>query len=163
MKTPKTIHTKMPSGRLELSTGRRIGLSPTKRVVAGSNPASGSRCRGSSTVEQPPQGVIARRPLPICNFITTLAVTHGDAQAKAHAFTNLNKVCRIGTHLFHFAEYVNAMRGWGRGLRSAVGRWYGDPHQFQRSRSSNYQSATLRTSRLQVRVLPGVPISRACG
>ena len=28
-----------------------------------------------------------------------------------------------------------------------------------RSRSSNYQSATLRTSRLQVRVLPGVPLS----
>ena len=27
-----------------------------------------------------------------------------------------------------------------------------------RSRSSNYQSATLRTSRLQVRILPGVPI-----
>jgi hypothetical protein len=31
------------------------------------------------------------------------------------------------------------------------------------SRSSKYQSATLRTSRLQVRVLPGVPLSRACG
>ena len=29
------------------------------------------------------------------------------------------------------------------------------------SRSSNYQSATLRTSRLQVRVLPGVPIQAA--
>jgi 60 kDa SS-A/Ro ribonucleoprotein len=28
--------------------------------------------------------------------------------------------------LFHFAEYVNAMRGWGRGLRSAVGHWYVD-------------------------------------
>ena len=27
-------------------------------------------------------------------------------------------------HLFHFAEYVNAMRGWGRGLRNAVGHWY---------------------------------------
>jgi 60 kDa SS-A/Ro ribonucleoprotein len=25
---------------------------------------------------------------------------------------------------FHFTEYVNAMRGWGRGLRNAVGRWY---------------------------------------
>ena len=36
-------------------------------------------------------------------------------------------------------------------------------HHFQRSRSSKYQSATLRTSRLQVRVLPGVPISWACG
>ena len=57
-------------------------------------------------------------------FALALAVTHGDAQAKAHAFANLNKVCRIGTHLFHFAEYVNAMRGWGRGLRNAVGDWY---------------------------------------
>src|SRR3989454_9380882 len=59
-------------------------------------------------------------------FALALVVTHGDAQAKAHAFANLVKVCRIGTHLFHFAEYVNAMRGWGRGLRNAVGRWYAD-------------------------------------
>ena len=57
-------------------------------------------------------------------FALALAVTHGDARAKAHAFANLNKVCRIGTHLFHFAEYVNAMRGWGRGLRNGVGDWY---------------------------------------
>ena len=59
-------------------------------------------------------------------FALALAVTHGDGQTKAHAFANLNKVCRIGTHLFHFAEYVNAMRGWGRGLRNAVGHWYVD-------------------------------------
>lgn len=59
-------------------------------------------------------------------FALALVATHGDAKAKAHAFANLNKVCRIGTHLFHFAEYVNAMRGWGRGLRNAVGRWYLD-------------------------------------
>jgi 60 kDa SS-A/Ro ribonucleoprotein len=59
-------------------------------------------------------------------FALALAVTHGDAAVKAHAFANLGKVCRIGTHLFHFAEYVNAMRGWGRGLRNAVGRWYVD-------------------------------------
>ncbi len=59
-------------------------------------------------------------------FALALLVTHGDAKAKAHAFTSLNKVCRIGTHLFHFAEYVNAMRGWGRGLRNAVGHWYVD-------------------------------------
>jgi 60 kDa SS-A/Ro ribonucleoprotein len=57
-------------------------------------------------------------------FTLALVVTHGDAQAKAHAFANLGKVCRIGTHLFHFAEYVNAMRGWGRGLRNAVASWY---------------------------------------
>ena len=57
-------------------------------------------------------------------FALALVVTHGDAPAKAHAFSNLGKVCRIGTHLFHFAEYVNAMRGWGRGLRNAVASWY---------------------------------------
>lgn len=59
-------------------------------------------------------------------FALALVVTHGNAEAKAHAFANLGKVCRIGTHLFHFAEYVNAMRGWGRGLRNAVGHWYTD-------------------------------------
>src|SRR5881392_3870651 len=57
-------------------------------------------------------------------FALAIVVTHGDVQPKAHAFANLGKVCRIGTHLFHFAEYVNAMRGWGHGLRSAVAGWY---------------------------------------
>jgi 60 kDa SS-A/Ro ribonucleoprotein len=57
-------------------------------------------------------------------FALALVVTHGSNEAKALAFQNLAKVCRIGTHLFHFAEYVNALRGWGRGLRNAVGRWY---------------------------------------
>jgi 60 kDa SS-A/Ro ribonucleoprotein len=57
-------------------------------------------------------------------FVLALVVTHSDARAKAHAFANVGKVCRTGTHLFHFAEYVNALRGWGRGLRNAVGSWY---------------------------------------
>jgi 60 kDa SS-A/Ro ribonucleoprotein len=57
-------------------------------------------------------------------FALALVAAHGVPEAKALAFQNLAKVCRIGTHLFHFAEYVNALRGWGRGLRNAVGRWY---------------------------------------
>ncbi len=57
-------------------------------------------------------------------FALALVAAHGNTEAKALAFQNLGKVCRIGTHLFHFAEYVNALRGWGRGLRNAVGRWY---------------------------------------
>jgi len=59
-------------------------------------------------------------------FALALVATHGKDDAKADAFANLSKVCRTGTHLFHFAEYVNAMRGWGRGLRKAVARWYLD-------------------------------------
>ena len=57
-------------------------------------------------------------------FVLALATTCAAPEAKALAFQNLAKVCRIGTHLFHFAEYVNALRGWGRGLRNAVGHWY---------------------------------------
>jgi 60 kDa SS-A/Ro ribonucleoprotein len=57
-------------------------------------------------------------------FALALVATHGNAGAKAQALAILSKVCRIGTHLFHFAEYVNAMRGWGRGLRNAVAGWY---------------------------------------
>jgi 60 kDa SS-A/Ro ribonucleoprotein len=57
-------------------------------------------------------------------FVLALATAHGETEARALAFQSLRKVCRIGTHLFHFAEYVNALRGWGRGLRNAVGRWY---------------------------------------
>jgi len=59
-------------------------------------------------------------------FALALVAAHGGPEAKALAFQNLPKVCRIGTHLFHFAEYVHALRGWGRGLRNAVGRWYLD-------------------------------------
>jgi len=55
-------------------------------------------------------------------FALALVAAHGSNEAKALAFQSLGKVCRIGTHLFHFAEYVNALRGWGRGLRSTVNR-----------------------------------------
>jgi 60 kDa SS-A/Ro ribonucleoprotein len=36
----------------------------------------------------------------------------------------LPQVCRISTHLFHFAEYVDKLRGWGSGLRKGIGAWY---------------------------------------
>jgi hypothetical protein len=67
---------------------------------------------------------------------------HGSPEAKALAFQNLAKVCRIGTHLFHFAEYVNALRGWGRGLRNAVGR-SPKTHLITNARSSLQGGAVL--------------------
>jgi 60 kDa SS-A/Ro ribonucleoprotein len=58
--------------------------------------------------------------------IFVLAMVAGIANeiGRKYALDNLHRVCRIGTHLFHFAEYVNQFRGWGHGLRRAVGRWY---------------------------------------
>src|SRR5438445_12992 len=43
---------------------------------------------------------------------------------RSAALAALPRVCRTGTHLFRFAEDVKAFRGWGRGLRRAVGDWY---------------------------------------
>lgn len=53
-----------------------------------------------------------------------LAVKHGE---RAVAFSALPKVARIGTHLFHFAEYCKAVGvGWGRGSKRAFANWYLD-------------------------------------
>lgn len=50
-----------------------------------------------------------------------------DAGTRKAAFEALPKVARIGTHLFQFCTYVEQWRGWGRGLKNAVGDWYGRP------------------------------------
>jgi 60 kDa SS-A/Ro ribonucleoprotein len=57
-------------------------------------------------------------------FALALAASLGNDVTRRAALDALPRVCRIGTHLFHFAEYVDGMRGWGRGLRAAVASWY---------------------------------------
>lgn len=54
------------------------------------------------------------------------AAKKGDAVTRALALQSVSRVCRIGTHLFHFAQYLEAYGGWGRGTRKAVARWYDD-------------------------------------
>ena len=55
-----------------------------------------------------------------------LAVCAGadDPLTRSTALDALPLVARTGTHLFLFARYVEQFRGWGRGLRTAVGNWY---------------------------------------
>ena len=57
-------------------------------------------------------------------FALALAVTHGDTETKALAYTSIVAVCRTGTHLFQFCEMVGMMRGWSRGLRTGVATFY---------------------------------------
>lgn len=61
-----------------------------------------------------------------CLFALALASAADDAFTRQYALEALPKVARIGTHLFHFAEYVQQFRGWGRALKNAVARWYVD-------------------------------------
>jgi 60 kDa SS-A/Ro ribonucleoprotein len=53
-----------------------------------------------------------------------MAAKLGDTRTRRLAYAVLPKVCRIGTHLMHFAEYSHLFGGTGRGWREAIGRWY---------------------------------------
>ncbi len=57
-------------------------------------------------------------------FALALAASVGNDNTRAAALGALPLVCRTGTHLFQFAEVCDELRGWGRGLRKAVGKWY---------------------------------------
>jgi len=57
-------------------------------------------------------------------FVLAMAAALGDDATRAAALAALGRVARTGTHLFHFLRYAKAFRGWGRGVRSAVSRWY---------------------------------------
>lgn len=60
-------------------------------------------------------------------FALAMAAGQGDAAVRQAALAALPRVARIGTHLFHFVQYVEGFRGWGRGMRRAVAAWYAQP------------------------------------
>jgi 60 kDa SS-A/Ro ribonucleoprotein len=57
-------------------------------------------------------------------FSLAMAAKLGDEATRRAAYAALPKVCRIGTHLMHFAEYAQGFGGWGRGMRRAIGAWF---------------------------------------
>jgi len=57
-------------------------------------------------------------------FALAACIGTGDTKTKRMAAESLSDVCRIGTHLFHFAQFVEQFRGWGRVLKRAVANWY---------------------------------------
>ena len=58
------------------------------------------------------------------SFSLAMAAKLGDEATRRAAYAALPKVCRIGTHLMHFAAYAQGFGGWGRGMRRAVGNWF---------------------------------------
>ena len=60
-------------------------------------------------------------------FALALVTKYGNDIARAHAYQNLSKICRIATHLFQFLSTLDLIgKGTGLGLRKAVQRWYGE-------------------------------------
>lgn len=59
-------------------------------------------------------------------LVLAYAAAKGDLATRMIALDSLSDVARTGTHLFTFVDFVRQFRGWGRGLRRAVNRWYTD-------------------------------------
>ncbi|MEO1163657.1 MAG: TROVE domain-containing protein [Chloroflexota bacterium] len=57
-------------------------------------------------------------------FALALAASAGDDATRRLALNAVPAVCRTATHLFSFVDVIKGMRGWGRGLRNAIGAWY---------------------------------------
>ncbi len=57
-------------------------------------------------------------------FALALACGSTDGVTERLALSSIPKVCRTGTHLFHFIADVENFRKWGRSLRTAVSNWY---------------------------------------
>jgi 60 kDa SS-A/Ro ribonucleoprotein len=98
----------------------------SERALTRENAAVVERCLASdlartvATIEAVSESGRAPKNDPA---ILALAITAGSGHT-AEAAAALPKVCRTGTHLFQFAEAVQALRGWGRGMRKGVAAWY---------------------------------------
>lgn len=57
-------------------------------------------------------------------FVLAACSASKDQSVRMSALEALPSVARIGTHLFHYVSYVEQFRGWGKGLRHAIGDWY---------------------------------------
>lgn len=72
-------------------------------------------------------------------YVVARACASADPYTKAAAFAAIPEVCRIGTHLFNFAAEVQELRGWGSGLKRAVGRWFEMPSDRLAHQVTKYQ------------------------
>lgn len=95
-------------------------------------------------------------------FALALACAAEDAETRRMALAMLSRVCRTGTHLFHFASFVDGLRGWGRGLRKAVGGWYSARNDEQLAfQMAKYQSRDGWSHRDLLRLAHPVPEGEA--
>lgn len=60
-----------------------------------------------------------------CVFALAFASIYESESARSYAYKAIPKVCRIGTHIFQFAQFRKDLGGgWSYGYRNAIGRWY---------------------------------------
>ena len=73
-------------------------------------------------------------------FALSMCAKLGDIATRTAAFAAVPDVARIGTHLFTFAENIQAFGGWGRGTKRAFANWY----QKRNADQAAYQAVKYR-------------------
>lgn len=69
------------------------------------------------------QGNLAPKVDPAL-FVFGLVLAYGNEAAKRDAYVALPGLCKTSTHLFQVLAVIKEHRGWSRGLRKAVARFY---------------------------------------
>jgi 60 kDa SS-A/Ro ribonucleoprotein len=59
-------------------------------------------------------------------YVLAMCTASEDLRVRSYALAKIPEVARIGTHLMHFAEYLEGFRGWGRAVRNGFGAWFTD-------------------------------------
>jgi 60 kDa SS-A/Ro ribonucleoprotein len=61
-------------------------------------------------------------------IVLAACAVEGDQPTRQAAYQAVKSVCRIGTHIFQFAQFMTELKGgsagWGRGLQRAISEWY---------------------------------------
>lgn len=57
-------------------------------------------------------------------FVLALAAIKGNDATRAAAWSQLDKVCRIGTHLFSFVSVIDELGKWNASAKRGVSNWY---------------------------------------
>lgn len=81
-------------------------------------------------------------------FALALCFTYGDDETKTRASFALDKVCRIGTHILMFVQFIKELRGFGKVVRNSINNWYlsksNKDFAFQISKYQNREGWTHR-------------------
>ena len=57
-------------------------------------------------------------------YALAAATKFGNNLTRKRAYDVMPRVARTASDMFEFISYANSMRGWGRGLRKSIARWY---------------------------------------
>lgn len=58
-------------------------------------------------------------------FCLALVTLHGSTDSRRAAYSAVHQICRTPSHLYEFLSEVDGLgKGWGRGLKRAIGQWF---------------------------------------